>query len=452
MWLLMMMMAEKSKFGVLVAALLLSMFVSADDVGRGDADVSKKIESAIAPLIADMAKKYNCSVSVALVGKASSDDDIVALSASGITDRSTAREASVSDSYVWGSVTKLVTGSAVLRHVDSGDISLDDPVVQYIDPFLARSAKSNPKQNFTCMKDLWGPRVSEITVRDLLGMTSGLPDFDTASPSGRQPTDSLRADVYKHPQKCYSPLTLISVPWCATGKLLFTPGVCDRQKYYNCYSSTNFIMLGFLLAELQGAADWESFDQGAYLKDVGLSPRFSADNAPSHFTPVRGYDTTHYNGNTGSIDVADCCGVFAGWTASDVVADAKTVAALAQDIFGAGNIIKNKHLVDEMYADSNLTGYGLATFNLTRLTPHDVAYGHLGATYGYQSVVAYAPRINISLSVATNIERDFQDQPADVFCSVYNTAKAIIRGEPIPKCTYTKGYWSGGCKCVYSNK
>lgn len=100
-----------------------------------------------------------------------------------------------------------------------------------------------------------------------------------------------------------------------------------------------------------------------------------------------------------------------------------------------------------MYAESNLTGYGLATFNLTRMTPHDVAYGHLGATYGYQSVVVYIPSLTMSVAIGTNIESDEQSQPADVFCSVYNTAKAILQGNPVPKCTYKRGYWSGGCKC-----
>ena len=66
----------------------------------------------------------------------------------------------------------------------------------------------------------------------------------------------------------------------------------------------------------------------------------------------------------------------------------------------------SQKLSDMMYATSSETGYGLATFNLTRLTPHDVAYGHLGATYGYQSVVAYVPSLGMAFSIGTNIERD----------------------------------------------
>ena len=90
---------------------------------------------------------------------------------------------------------------------------------------------------------------------------------------------------------------------------------------------------------------------------------------------------------------------------------------------------------------------GLATFNLTLLTPHDVAYGHLGATYGYQSIVVYVPSLELSIAIGTNIERDHQDQPQDVFCHVYNTAKAILQGQPVPTCTFKSGYWNAGCDC-----
>ena len=42
------------------------------------------------------------------------------------------------------------------------------------------------------MADLWGPETADITVKDLLAMRSGVPDYDTASPSGKEPTDSFR--------------------------------------------------------------------------------------------------------------------------------------------------------------------------------------------------------------------------------------------------------------------
>ena len=53
-----------------------------------------------------------------------------------------------------------------------------------------------------------------------------------------------------------------------------------------------------------------------------------------------------------------------------------------------------------------------------------------GATYGYQSVVVYVPSLQLSLAVGTNIEEDSQPQPADVFCSVFNTAKVRVVPSP----------------------
>jgi hypothetical protein len=66
-----------------------------------------------------------------------------------------------------------------------------------------------------------------------------------------------------------------------------------------------------------------------------------------------------------------------------------------------------------MYDTSSYTGYGLATFNLTGHTglkepdQNRIAMGHLGATYGYQSIVAYFPGPDFALAIGSSIERDF---------------------------------------------
>jgi len=118
-----------------------------------------------------------------------------------------------------------------------------------------------------------------------------------------------------------------------------------------------------------------------------------------------------------------------------------------QDVYGPAYKLLSKPLVDRMYAESRLTGYGISTFNLTRLTPHDVAYGHLGATYGFQSVVAYVPSLELGVAIGTNIETDHQSQPSETFCRVYNTVKALVLGKQVPTCTFTPGYYHSGCKC-----
>lgn len=95
--------------------------------------------------------------------------------------------------------------------------------------------------------------------------------------------------------------------------------------------------------------------------------------------------------------------------------------------------------------------YGLATHNLGSRTgqtgDYGIGYGHLGATYGYQSVTAYFPKLNFALTVATNIETDQQEQPAHALCFAYNKVASLMLGQEI-SCTYSGGsYYSGGCKC-----
>merc|ERR1712070_1048903 len=95
----------------------------------------------------------------------------------------------------------------------------------------------------------------------------------------------------------------------------------------------------------------------------------------------------------------------------------KDAARLCYEIYGPTDAVAPRELVREMVPSSY---YGLATFNLTSRTgqpaPLGTAYGHLGATYGFQSSMSYHPHLDFAMAVATNIERDQQDQPADVMC------------------------------------
>ena len=67
--------------------------------------------------------------------------------------------------------------------------------------------------------------------------------------------------------------------------------------------------------------------------------------------------------------------------------------------------------------------------------------GHLGATYGWNSVVQFTPGLNISISVATNVESMEQAQPSDAYCVAYNRVRQIMLGEKIEDCVYdASGY------------
>ena len=313
-------------------------------------------------------------------------------------------------SFAWGSVTKLTTGVGILRLADGGAFGLDDFVAPLVDPFIKSSAAG--RFNFSSLVDLFGTEAANITIRQLATMQSGVPDYDTAKPDEHnrsKSVDPFRATCYSQPTKDYAPLELLAVPWVHKGALDFSPGT-DMD-----YSSTNFILLGLLLAAHSGSASWEAFDQGSFrpaaLVREGFMARsqYAVTGAPSRFTPVRGYDRTSYNGHTGDAvpgtDVGDVHGVFAGWSASDLVAPVQDVADLCHAIYAVSPATDASQLVtggDVRMMTNSSHFYGFATFLLPGYSgqPTDgpqygapdygTIYGHLGATYGCARAAPHA--------------------------------------------------------------
>ena len=334
------------------ALLLLSTIVSAASL----APTPSEISSAIQPLADFVSEKYACAISIAVVVPHPNKEAHTIRVASG--------GATVSDRFVWGSVTKTFTGGAILSLVESGKLDLDAPVAPIIDRMLIREHGRNRTMNVTSLRQLWGDAVDAVTARQLATMTSGVPDYDTAKP-GNPPTDSFRAEVYSNPSRDYTPFDLISVPWVATGSLLFPPG------YKQHYSSTNFVLLGLLAAELSssssgGAQSWLDFDQGAFLPAAlrakwGNSFTWAKTGSPAEVVSKEiGYDRTTYNGQPGTapgIDDNDVHGVFAGWTASDWVATPATTAEWGHALYGSKTIVA-ADLVKLMVPNATESFYG----------------------------------------------------------------------------------------------
>jgi len=329
--------------GLRVAALIVSV-ASGGGSGKFPNGIAAKLQS----IAAATSAQFNCSVSIALYRNGSS----IAVAA-GTADFSSGRKANTSDKYAWGSGTKPLTGASILRLVSEGAFGLDDAVAPLVDPFLKRMAASDPTQNFTSMSELWGANASNVTVRQLITMSSGPPDFDTAEYyiTGSY-KDRFRAMVYKNPTKSWSPTELMSLPWVA--------GHWQRG-----YSTTNFMLLGLIVAAHTGAASWRDFYQGVFLpSSLKDNLHFAGIGTPADFDVVPGYDRTSYNSypQKANKDVANVSGVFAGWTGADMLGSPLAVAELAWNIYGPEPSILPKKFAALM---NNPQGfYGVATFNL----------------------------------------------------------------------------------------
>lgn len=71
----------------------------------------------------------------------------------------------VDDKFVWGSVTKVLTGTGILRLVSQGVLKLDDPIPQHIDPFIRQMKVVNPAQVRTSGSLPIFPSLSVTSVR-----------------------------------------------------------------------------------------------------------------------------------------------------------------------------------------------------------------------------------------------------------------------------------------------
>ena len=225
--------------------------------------------------------------------------------------------------------------------------------------------------------------------------------------------------------------------------------------------------------------DWSAYDQSGVLriaesrqgKDMAdryrYSATFGAHGSPWSHGAVYGFDRSSANGNdphaVPGYDVSDVAGVFGGWTASDLVAPAADVAELTYAIFGdrahkllsASSITAMTNFPVPQAGEPEPLAYGLAAVDLAARTGQEfspagygVAVGHMGATYGYQSVAIHSEAMNFSVAVASNIETDMQVQPNEALCLVYNAVKNIVLGENSTTCSDAGGsYYKGACKC-----
>jgi D-alanyl-D-alanine carboxypeptidase len=126
------------------------------------------------------------------------------------------KECPVTDKHHFGigSVTKLYTAALVMRQVEAGTLSLDDPISKWIDL----------------------PYAEQVTVRMLLNHTSGIPDYTSDA--------AFLLRYAGLPEKSWRPGELAGATH--DKPLDFEPGL--RHKY----SNSNYLLLGIILEEASG--------------------------------------------------------------------------------------------------------------------------------------------------------------------------------------------------------
>jgi len=340
--------------------------------------------------------------------------------------------ATVNDKFLFGSATKMLTATSVLKLVEAGTIALDEPAYPGIDALIAKAAPKT-RYKWRSLKEVFGPTIVNVTVRHLLHMTSGILDYDNGN---------LRSFQNAHPMYDITPWDILNM---APKKFACPPGTCGA------YSSTNFVLLGLLLAHHANASDWDTYDQ----RQVFLPQRAAQYNRT--FFPLHGPCSKfphvahgYQQPPPGYFDVFNisCLG---GWTCGNLAAPIQDVADFTYDLFGPEEVFVSNRTKQEMQKFGYLAAgafpawYGLGTM-LLKFSNHssDHKYhsdfvGHGGATYGFYSMTGYHKEHDFSLAIGTNMETPvFQENMFDEFNAVYYTVvNALIPPTPAPAPTPT---------------
>lgn len=324
----------------------------------------------------------------------------------GFADRARAIRVDSSTIFHWASITKTLTGIAIMQLHERGRLRLDDRVVDYI-PELRR------------VHDPFGTRDS-ITIRMLLNHTSG-----------------FRAGTWPYSEgKAWQPFEPTSweqlVAMMPYQELQFAAGT----RYG--YSNPAFVYLARIIEQLTGDA-WESYVQKNIFAPLGLQRSYFR-TTPYHLSAFRSHNySVERDSATRALRVIDHGADFdtgittpnGGWNAplGDL---ARYVAFLTS---GADGIVKRATL-EQMWQPGKpmLQGYQAAPQQWMGLsfmihgTGDRRVLGHTGHQANFGSFFFFNPHTKLALIVAYNTTNyDVGAAKADLEAKVHRAAIDLLR-------------------------
>lgn len=283
--------------------------------------------------------------------------------------------------FLWGSVAKPVTATGVMTLVQSGRLGLDDPVAEHVPEFTFDR---------------------RVTVRHLLGHTSGLP------PS----TVFEVADC--HDAGCPRPAARLAD--LDDAEPLGPPGT----EY--AYASTNYIALAAVVESVTGRPFADHMREAVF-GPTGMDGAIAdAESARKrHLAPGHQYLWGIPAATAGEYDPHGAAYGYMGGDLDDLAAFAS--AQLRND-----SILKPES-VQQMRKESKPgTGYGLGWRVGGLDAPLQNAIWHTGGTPGYSAMLFLLPERDVALVLQQNLYGLLQDGP--VMQVGFGAARILAGGEP----------------------
>jgi D-alanyl-D-alanine carboxypeptidase len=293
--------------------------------------------------------------------------------ASGLSNIETHTTMSANDRFNIASVTKTFTGVTVMQLVESGRLSLDDTMTQW----LSKSITDNI------------PNSDQITIRQLLSMTSGIYNADpfTNTPE----TGAYYQDLFKDPSLIF----LNQTPEAFLTKYVYgrQPAFAPGTSFD--YNNSNYRLLGLIIESATGSTLAEAY-RDQIIEPLGLKNTFLAgvENIPGGYNP--GYTDLNQDGQLENLGAAS---LLESGASGGLISNVEDLRRFAQGLF-------NGELLSPAAFNELITGSGIPGFGLGIAYADTPEQGRIyitnGTGFGVQTQLLYSERTGATGVVITN--------------------------------------------------
>jgi D-alanyl-D-alanine carboxypeptidase len=309
--------------------------------------------------------------------------------------------------FQMGSTSKSFTAAVILKLEAAGKLSLDDPLGKWLPQY---------------------PAWKEVSIRRLLNMTSGIPNYSE--------TETLSRAWVNEPTRDLTAAELVEAAYPSGANDLPT-----SAGYH--YSNTNYILAG-MIAEKAAGRSFRDLVHEMVIDTIGLTSTFYENGTyPAAVTDRLAHG---YFDNPACSDYQPNCkeswnlpligkdmrGMGASWAgaAGGAVANARDVDRWMRAVF-EGHVVPPKQQAEWMSLVSTKTGKPIAdvstddpagfSLGLSKaiLGPMGPQWFYQGTTLGYRTLYVWFEKENLMLTVQTN------SQPADNANKLSELAAAI---------------------------
>ena len=287
------------------------------------------------------------------------DGRMVYRKAYGLRDREHRLAATIDTHYEIGSITKQFTAAAILQLQEAGKLDIGDKLSKYLPD---------------------APHAGEITLRQLLAHTSGLPEYLSGP------------DIET---EAAQPTTFARLMARIAGKPLdFPPG--SRMAYNN----TGYILLGRVIEVLSGQT-YRDYVRTHLLDRAGMQQTYTVADESRLPKMAVGYRRA-----AGKLERAQPIDDTWGWSAGHLVSTVDDLEKWNQALTGGKvvNAASYAAMTTPAAVAQGESDYGLGLF--VDSVQDQPRIGHTGGSFGFTTANEYFPKQNVRIIAFTNLAAD----------------------------------------------